>query len=89
MFEVLSRGPKVSMLVITRGWLVEGKAYDNTLEKSAEGDITKLSADEDHEIRCCMLESSSMLLPSSVTVNHSKGHPPSATLSRAIRNPHL
>jgi hypothetical protein len=64
------------MSVITTGWTVEGKAYDNTLEKSAEGDMTKLSADEDHEIRCCMLESSSMLLPSSVTVAPFQGHPP-------------
>lgn len=76
MFEVLSRGPKVSIPFITRGWTVKGKAYDNTLEKSAEGDMTKLSADEDHEIRCCMLESSSMLLPSSVTVARSRDCPP-------------
>lgn len=72
MFKILSRGLKVSTLVIPRGLTAKGKAYDNTLEKSAEGDMTKLSADEDHEIRCCMLESSSMLLPSSVTVAHSK-----------------
>ena len=35
--------------------------YERTLEKSAEGDMTKLSALEDHDIRCWMLESSSML----------------------------
>ena len=36
--------------------------YDNTLEKSAEGDITKLSALADHDIKCWILGSSSMLL---------------------------
>jgi hypothetical protein len=35
--------------------------YDKTLEKSLEGDITKLSAEFDHDIKCCMLWSSSML----------------------------
>lgn len=35
--------------------------YARTLEKSADGDITKLSALADHDIRCCMLGSSSML----------------------------
>jgi len=71
-FKILSRIPKVSIWLIIRGWMSKGKPYDNTLEKSAEGDMTKLSADEDHEIRCCMLESSSMLLPSSVTVTDSR-----------------
>lgn len=47
-------------------------AYDNTLEKSAEGDMTKLSADDDHEMRCCILVSSSMLLAPSVAVAWSK-----------------
>lgn len=37
------------------------KYCDNTLEKSAEGDITKLSALADHDIRCWMFGSSSML----------------------------
>lgn len=38
-----------------------GKTYDKTLEKSAEGDMMKLSALADHEIRCWMFWSSSML----------------------------
>lgn len=36
--------------------------YDKTFEKSAEGDMTKLSALADHDIKCWMLESSSILL---------------------------
>ena len=35
--------------------------YDRTLEKSLEGDMTKLSFVLDQEMRCCMLWSSSML----------------------------
>lgn len=35
--------------------------YDRTLEKSLEGDMTKLSLLLDHEMRCWMLWSSSML----------------------------
>lgn len=37
------------------------KYCDNTLEKSAEGDMTKLSADDDQDMRCCILVSSNML----------------------------
>lgn len=37
------------------------EAHARTLEKSAEGDITKLSLLLDHDIRFCMLESSSIL----------------------------
>lgn len=29
--------------------------YERTFEKSLEGDIMKLSAEFDHEIKCCML----------------------------------
>lgn len=35
--------------------------HDRTFEKSFEGDITKLSAEFDHDIKCCMLWSSNML----------------------------
>ncbi len=37
-------------------------AYDRTLENSCEGWMTKLSELEVHEMRCCILGSSSMLL---------------------------
>lgn len=36
-------------------------AYASTLENSVEGDMTKLSLVLDHEIKCCILWSSSML----------------------------
>ena len=65
MLEVLPRGAKVSKLVRAED-VYQGVAYDSTFEKSADGDITKLSADDDHEIRCCILVSSSMLLALSV-----------------------
>ena len=39
----------------------DGLTHDNTFENSFDGDITKLSFDADHEMRCCMLWSSSML----------------------------
>jgi hypothetical protein len=68
--------------------MIKGVAYDNTLEKSAEGDMTKLSADDDHEIRCCILESSSMLLAPSVTGTHCRDKPPSK-LSKGYQDPHL
>lgn len=35
--------------------------YLRTFENSLVGDTTKLSLDGDHEIKCCMLPSSSML----------------------------
>ena len=31
------------------------KTHERTFEKSLEGDMTKLSAEFDHDIRCCML----------------------------------
>jgi hypothetical protein len=31
-----------------------GGTYDNTLENSLDGDMTKLSLVLDHEMRCCM-----------------------------------
>ena len=37
------------------------QTYDKTFEKSLDGDMMKLSAEFDHDIRCCMLWSSSML----------------------------
>lgn len=59
------------MLVCLKYWLFSDKrlarvdwdkfTYARTLEKSADGDITKLSALADHDIRCWMLGSSSML----------------------------
>jgi len=30
-------------------------AYERTLEKSFEGDMIKLSAEFDHDMRCCIL----------------------------------
>lgn len=41
--------------------LCENVAYASTLENSVEGDMTKLSLVLDHEIKCCILWSSSML----------------------------
>lgn len=38
------------------------RTYDSTLEKSGDGDMTKLSAVEDHDMRWPMLGSSSILL---------------------------
>nr|POE89816.1 hypothetical protein CFP56_20285 [Quercus suber] len=41
---------------------VESKhTYAKTFENSEDGDMTKLSLVADHDIKCCMLESSSML----------------------------
>lgn len=37
------------------------ETYARTLEKSCEGDITKLSAEVDQLIKCCMLGSSNIL----------------------------
>lgn len=37
------------------------KTYARTLEKSWDGDMTKLSLEDDQLIRCCMLGSSNML----------------------------
>ena len=31
------------------------QTYERTFEKSLEGDIMKLSAELDHDMRCCML----------------------------------
>jgi len=52
--------------VLERGAGPKKKTYASTLEKSCDGDMTKLSALCDHEMRCCMLGSSSML-PHSVS----------------------
>lgn len=38
-----------------------GSTHESTLEKSAEGDMTKLSPLSAHEMRCDILLSSSML----------------------------
>lgn len=35
--------------------------YERTLEKSFDGDMTKLSSELDHDMRCDMLGSSSIL----------------------------
>lgn len=35
--------------------------YERTLEKSLDGDMTKLSAEFDQEIKCCIFWSSSIL----------------------------
>lgn len=40
---------------------IRKKPYDNTFEKSAVGDMTKLSAVADQEIKCWILVSSSIL----------------------------
>lgn len=39
-----------------------GLAYLRTFENSLVGDTTKLSLDDDHDMRCCILTSSSMLV---------------------------
>lgn len=70
--KVLTKGARVSKFVRPEA-VCRGVAYDNTFEKSAEGDMTKLSADDDHEMRCCILVSSSMLLAPSVAVAWSGG----------------
>lgn len=44
------------------------KTHARTLEKSAEGDITKLSLLLDQDIRFCMLESSNILQPVSLPI---------------------
>lgn len=44
--------------------------HERTLEKSLDGDMTKLSAELDHDIKCCMFGSSSMLLMKSVESGH-------------------
>lgn len=48
-------------LAILKSGQSSRSTYDRTLEKSLEGDMTKLSFVLDHEIRCWMLWSSSML----------------------------
>lgn len=48
----------VSIAQHENGW---GGTYDRTFENSLEGDMTKLSFVLDHEMRCWMLWSSSML----------------------------
>lgn len=70
--KILTKGARVSKFVRPKA-VCRGVAYDNTFEKSAEGDMTKLSADDDHEMRCCILVSSSMLLAPSVAVAWSGG----------------
>ena len=55
MFEVLPRNPKP---MFGRLRLCTNA---KTLEKSADGDITKVSLLLDQDIRCCMFGSSSML----------------------------
>lgn len=57
MFEVLP----VNCEQLIGGRLACDATHASTLEKSAVGDMTKLSALADHEIRCWMLGSSSML----------------------------
>lgn len=44
-----------------QGEVAPVESYDSTLEKSAVGDMTKLSALADQDIRCWMVVSSSML----------------------------
>lgn len=55
-FEILAVAQLVSFYGLRRF-----KTYARTLEKSCEGDITKLSAELDQLIRCCMFGSSNML----------------------------
>lgn len=60
MFEILPGG-QGSAVRRLGGGTAGGGTHDRTLEKSADGDITKLSELVDHDIRCWMLGSSSML----------------------------
>ena len=39
----------------------ELRTHDRTFEKSLDGDMTKLSAEFDQDIKCCMLWSSNIL----------------------------
>lgn len=48
--------------------------YERTFANSVEGDITKLSFVLDHEIRCAIERSSSMLLQSDQSLNLDEGH---------------
>lgn len=60
MFEVLSaRDVRRAECGDWRG--LARSTYDKTFEKSADGDMTKLSPFSDHDIRCEMVLSSSML----------------------------
>jgi hypothetical protein len=53
----------------------EDATYERTLEKSLEGDMTKLSAEGDHDIKCCILWSSNILLMRQSRRNvYSPGH---------------
>jgi hypothetical protein len=38
-----------------RFWRRDRSTHERTLEKSLEGDMTKLSAEGDHDIKCCIL----------------------------------
>lgn len=61
---------KDEILVCLKYWLQESayasfatvvETYERTLEKSLDGDMTKLSSELDHDMRCDMLGSSSIL----------------------------
>lgn len=58
-------------------WHEGSSTHERTLEKSLEGDMTKLSAEFDHDIKCCMLWSSNMLLTDQ---RRFSGHPTRAIL---------
>ena len=55
MFKILTRNDELQLLA------GDASTYERTFEKSLDGDMTKLSAEFDHAIRCRMLWSSSML----------------------------
>lgn len=55
-YDLIDSVSLVSSLILD-----EDIAYARTLENSVEGDMTKLSLVLDHEIKCCILWSSSML----------------------------
>ena len=59
MLEILSVMRLVSRYL--GDWVGWVGTYARTLEKSAEGDMTKLSEELDHAIKCCMLGSSNIL----------------------------
>lgn len=61
---------KDEILVCLKYWLQKSvyesfatvvETYERTLEKSLDGDMTKLSSELDHDMRCDMLGSSSIL----------------------------
>lgn len=66
MLEVLTVENK-QMISMSMSW---HKTYARTFEKSAEGDMTKLSLDGDHDIKCRIVWSSSILHETLAQLDH-------------------